>query len=227
MKREFLTELGITEKDVIDKIMAENGNDIENAKSTASSKFETERGTLQEQIKQLQEQVSKREADVKDVQEKLKAAQDNAEKLAAVQESMAGLQSKYDTERKEWEAKNAQQAYEFAVKERASALNFSSAAAKREFVRDAIEKKFVMENDKLMGFDDYVASYKESDPGAFVPEKQDPDPNSDPPGGKVPNIVLGGNSNPKTKPMSLSDMMAAKNANPNLAVSFDKQSIGG
>ncbi len=32
MKREFLTALGIEDKDVIDKIMTENGNDIENVK---------------------------------------------------------------------------------------------------------------------------------------------------------------------------------------------------
>ena len=32
MKREFLTALGIEDKDVIDKIMSENGSDIENVK---------------------------------------------------------------------------------------------------------------------------------------------------------------------------------------------------
>lgn len=39
MKREFLQELKL-EKEIIDKIMAENGSDIESAK--ASSKTETE-----------------------------------------------------------------------------------------------------------------------------------------------------------------------------------------
>ena len=33
MKRDFLTELGISDKDVIDKIMQENGKDIESVKS--------------------------------------------------------------------------------------------------------------------------------------------------------------------------------------------------
>ncbi len=33
MKREFLNELGISDKDIVDKIMQENGKDIESVKS--------------------------------------------------------------------------------------------------------------------------------------------------------------------------------------------------
>ena len=32
MNREFLTNLGIEDKDIVDKIMSENGSDIENVK---------------------------------------------------------------------------------------------------------------------------------------------------------------------------------------------------
>ncbi|CDZ74892.1 hypothetical protein ING2D1G_0733 [Peptoniphilus sp. ING2-D1G] len=48
MKREFLEGLGL-EKDVIDKIMEENGNDIKAEKAKATAKDE-EIKTLKEQV---------------------------------------------------------------------------------------------------------------------------------------------------------------------------------
>ena len=45
MHREFLKELGL-EKDIIDKIMTENGNDI----NATKSKLETERDNYKEQL---------------------------------------------------------------------------------------------------------------------------------------------------------------------------------
>lgn len=220
MKRAFLEEFGL-DKDAVDKIIAENGSDIENAKQSAAKKFDTERETLQGQITDLQAQVKQRDTDLSEIQKKLSAAQENADKLTEAQEALTGLQSKYDTERQAWEAKNAQQAYEFAVRERANALEFSSSAAKKEFIREAIGKGFKMEKDTLLGFDDYVKVYKENDPGAFVAEqpKQPETPPEDP---KKPDIVLPGNSGIQGKGKSLSDMMKAKNANPDMVVSFDK-----
>lgn len=217
MKRSFLEELGL-EKEVIDKVIAENGSDIENAKSAAAKKFDTEREALNTQISELQAQVTQRDADLSDIQSKLEAAQDNADKLTEAQDALAGLQSKYDSERQEWEAKAAQQAYEFAVREKAGALNFSSTAAKREFIRDAIKKEFKMENDMLLGFDDYVKVYKDNDPGAFAAEE----PATPPVDPKQPEITLPGNPGTPGKVQSLSDLMKAKNENPDLVVSFDK-----
>lgn len=221
MKRSFLEDLGL-EKDVIDKIIAENGSDIENAKAAAAKKFDTERDTLNGQISDLQTQVAQRDTDLSDIQTKLTAAQEDAAKLPELQKSLTGLQSKYDTERKDWEAKTAQQAYEFAVRERANALKFSSEAAKKEFIREAIGKGFKMEQDKLLGFDDYVSLYKESDPGAFVAETPAAESSTPPEDTKKPDIVLPGNSGNQASGKSLSDMMKAKNANPDMAVSFDK-----
>lgn len=219
MKRSFLEELGL-EKETVDKIIAENGSDIENAKATAAKKFDTERETLQGRITELQGQVTQRDTDLSDIQKQLSAAKENADKLTEAQESLKGLQSKYDTERQAWEAKNAQQAYEFAVRERANTLEFSSTAAKREFIREAIGKGFKMEKDTILGFDDYVKVYKESDPGAFVTKQEPaPDPQPAPP---KPDIVLPGNSGVQGKGKSLADMMKAKNANPDMVVNFNK-----
>lgn len=229
MKRSFLEDLGLT-KDVIDKIIDENGSDIENAKSAAAKKFDSERETLQGQIEDLKTQVTQRDADLSDIQKQLTAANENADKLAEAQKSLSSLQKKYETETKAWEAKNAQQAYEFAVREKANTLKFSSEAAKREFIRDAIAKDFKMEQNSLLGFDDYVNIYKESDPGAFAVEKEPEPPKADPepapepePPKKQPNIVLPGNSGIQGGAKSLTEMMKAKNANPDMVVTFNNK----
>lgn len=39
---------------------------------------------------------------------------------------------------------------------------------------DLKAKKLPLQEGKLLGFDDYLKSYKESDPGAFAPEKAAP-----------------------------------------------------
>lgn len=185
MKRKFLEELGL-EKEAIDKIMAENGADIESARQNEAGKFETERATLQGQITDLQGQVTQRDTDLTDLKGKLTAAQEDAGKLTEAQNALTGLQTKYNDERQQWEQKTAQQAYEFMVREQANGLSFTSTAAKRDFIREAIDKKLVVEGDKILGFDDFVGKYKESDPGAFVPDKG---PETVPPEDK-PDIVL-------------------------------------
>lgn len=185
MQRKFLEDLGL-EKEQIDKIIAENGSDIENARNSEKGKFDTERTTLQGQISDLQGQVTQRDADLSALNEKLTAAQADASKLPDVQSALTGLQSKYDTEKQEWAQKTVQQTYEYMVRDRANGLTFSSAAAKKEFIRSAIEKKFQVDGDSLLGFDDYVNKYKESDPGAFKVEQQD----GQEPSKAKPNIVL-------------------------------------
>lgn len=179
MERKFLEDLGL-DKEKVDKIMAENASDIKAEKG----KFDTERTTLQGQISDLQGQVTQRDTDLADLKTKLTAAQADASKLPEAQNALTGLQTKYDTEKQEWERKSAQQAYEFAVKTEAGKLKFSSAAAQRDFVRGAIEKGMKLEGEKILGFMDYVEAYKKDDPGAFQAEQQE-----QPPAGK-PNIVL-------------------------------------
>lgn len=188
MKRNLLTEMGLS-KEQIDQIMEENGKDIENARKGEQTKFETERGQLQGQITDLQGQITQRDTDLASLNEQLTAAQADAGKLTEAQNSLAALQTKYDTDKKDWEARTAAQAYEFAVKTAAGKLKFSSAAARRDFERGAIDKGLKMEGDKILGFDDYVTAYKTADPGAFVAEQ--PDPPADPPKPQ-PTIVLPG-----------------------------------
>ena len=59
----------------------------------------------------------------------------------------------------------------FAEANAASRLQFTSAGARKAFLADLAEKKLALQEDgTLLGFDDYVESYKKADPGAFVTE---------------------------------------------------------
>lgn len=77
----------------------------------------------------------------------------------------------------------------FAEANAAARIQFTSAGARKAFLADLAEKKLALqEDDTLLGFDDYVASYKKTDPGAFVAEagypnvKDGGDPNKTPTG---------------------------------------------
>lgn len=189
--------MGLT-KEQVDQIMEENGKDIQTARDSEQKKFGTEREQLQGQITDLTGQITQRDTDLASLNAQLTAAQADAGKLTEAQNSLTALQTKYDTDKKDWEAKTAAQAYEFAIKTAASGLKFSSAAARRDFERGAIEKGMKLDGGKPMGFDEYVKEYQEADPGAFM--KDDPEDGQQG-GGNPPKIVLpGGKTPPASNP---------------------------
>ena len=166
MKRDFLKELGL-EKDVIDKILDENGKDLEQFKG-----LDAKVAALEAERDEFRGQVEKRDADLTKLQNKLTAAKEDATKLADAQTALAELKTQYETDKNDWDARSKQQAYEFAVKTAANGVKFSSKAAKNEFTRSAIEAGFKMDGDDLLGWTDFVDKYKAADPEAFLVEKE-------------------------------------------------------
>ena len=183
------------------------------------NKFDDTVNGLKSQVTDLQGQIAQRDTDLAGLNEQLTAAQADAGQLAEAQKQLSALQSKYDKDSKAWEAKNAQQAYEYAVRSKAGELKFTSAAAKKDFIREAIAQGFKMDGDTLMGYTDFVAKYQENDPGAFVKETPAADPK---PADPTPTIVLPGKSNPNPHKMSLAEAMKAKNENPNMEINFER-----
>lgn len=192
--------------------------DLSEGGYVSRSKYDDKVNGLTQQVTDLQAQITQRDTDLAGLNEQLTAAQADAGQLAEVQKQLSSLQSKYDKDSKAWEAKNAQQAYEYAIRSKAGELKFTSAAAKKEFIREAIAAQFKQDGDTLMGYTDFVAKYQADDPGAFVTEAPAADPK---PADPVPTIVLPGKSNPNPHKMSLSEAMKAKNANPNLEINFE------
>lgn len=90
MKTDFLKELGIEDQNVIDKIMAQNGKDIENAKKNLTE--------LETKVENLESQIKERDTQLKELK---KSAEDN-EALTA---KIAELEEKNKTTTAEYEAK--------------------------------------------------------------------------------------------------------------------------
>lgn len=189
--------------------------DIADGSYVSKTKFDNKVNALSQQVTDLQEQVTQRDTDLAGLNEKLTAAQADASKLSDAQAELTGLQSKYETDKQEWEAKSARQAYEFMVRERANALKFTSPAAQRDFIGQANEKGFKVDGESLLGYDDFVTKYTADNPGALVEEKPAGDPTPTP-----PTIVIPNNGPKVSQKKGLMEMMKAKNENPNMVVDF-------
>lgn len=184
-------------------------------------RFNSQVNTLSQQVKDLQGQLTQRDTDIADLQGKLTAAQTDATKLTEVQTQLSGLQAKYKQDKDTWAADVAKQRKEFMVREKANGLQFTSAAAKRDFLSQANGKDFQLDGETLMGYEDFLTKYRAENPGALVDETP-PAPQPDPAPAPKPNIVLPGTPPAPARGKSLSEMMKAKNENPDMIVSFDK-----
>ena len=185
---EALTYDQLAEKIRIGKLNVVN---IADGSYISRDKYNTKVNDLTQQVTDLQGQITQRDTDMTDLQGKLTAAQADATKLTEVQNALSNLQTKYSADQQEWERKTQQQAYEFMVRERATGLNFSSAAARRDFIREANAKQFKVDGETLLGYEDFLTKYKADNPGALVEDNPDPKPA---PGPKpAPTIVLPNN----------------------------------
>ncbi|MDD2956440.1 MAG: phage scaffolding protein [Oscillospiraceae bacterium] len=164
MKREFLEGLDLGEgvklsKAAIDAIMAENGKDIE-AKNNTITTLTTERDGLKTQLETANTTIkSYKDMDV----EGIKAKADEWE-------------TKYNTDTQALKDQLDAANYGFAINGAVAGLKFSSESAKKAFVADLTAKKLPLQEGKLLGMDDFVKSYQNSDPNAFLPEGDDKTP---------------------------------------------------
>lgn len=177
---EILKSVGIEvptdKKEAFDKEVLENYKTVSEVNLIRGKleNAESERDTYKNKYA---EDIKKRDADLEDLQKKLKNAGVDAEKLKTLETDLATLQTNYDTAKTDYEKKLADQAYEFALKQKVDGLKFSSNSAKKAFIADAMKEEMKIKDGELQGFDSFVKSYKENDAGAFIseePPKQDP-----------------------------------------------------
>ena len=114
----------------------------------------------------------------KDLENQLKETNDKVQELSKVdteelKQKIADLQKKYDEDTKALNDKYEAREYDIKLKDYAKDLKFSSNSAKKSFMNDLKERELKFEDDKLVGFDDFVSSYKENDPTAFIEEDKD------------------------------------------------------
>ena len=157
MKREEIKAIipGITD-DQLQQIMDLNGADIESQKQQITT-LTAERDAARNQLGQANARLEGYDPDWR-----AKAA--DAQRQADAK--IAALESGYAAER--------------AV----SGLKFSSESARRAFLADLAAKKLPLQDGKLLGFDEFAKQYRETDPGAFLPE------------GGVPRVTAGTSGSP-------------------------------
>ena len=186
--------------------------DLSEGKYVSKSKYDDDIGAKDASITQLNDTITKRDTDLADLQAKLKDAGTDATKLSDLQSSFDALQSKYTEDMEAYKQQLADQQYDFAVKEYANSLTFTSHAAKRDFVRAMHEEKLKMKGDTLIGADDFRASYAADNSDAFPKAEPQEQPAPAPQNsGAKPQFVGTTPGGQEQKKPSLSDLMRAAN----------------
>ena len=139
MKTEELKALGLNDEQV-QKVFAMNGADIERKNQTIAT-LTAERDTARTQLGEANKKLEGYDPD-------WKTKAENAARQARQQ--VEALQS------------------DFAAQSAVAGLKFSSESAKKAFLADLKAKKLTLQEGKLLGFDDFLADYRKTDPGAFA-----------------------------------------------------------
>ena len=196
--------------------------DLATGDYVSKKKYEDEITGKDNQIKTLNDTISNRDKDLKTLKEQLETAaqSDGADKeaLEKLTADMASLQEKYNADMKAYKSQLAEQSYEFAVKEYANGIKFSSEAAKRDFVGQFKQAGLKMDGDKILGADDFRAKYQEHNPDAFPVAEPEPAPAEPEP--SLPKFVQPTGAPEGGKKFSLTELMRIKNENPDTNVDF-------
>ena len=151
--------------------------DLSTGNYVAKKKYEDEVNAKEGSISDLQEQLKLRDKDLKELKSQLSdGSKDSETKIADLTAQVTKLQSDYKNATNEYEKKLSSQAYEFAVREHANGIKFTSEAAKREFIREMISADLKMQNDTIVGATDFETAYRGTNADSFVVETPAPEP---------------------------------------------------
>ena len=152
MKTEFLEGLGLA-KDVIDKIMAENGKDVEAEKAKTTAKV-NELSTANQTIKDLKDSVSK--FDGVDV--------------TKLKQDVTDWETKYNTDIATERAKADNLQKEYGLKDALKSAGVSDPDY-LIFKHGGVEKFAFSADGKPIGLEDITKPYRESSPHLFIDSK--------------------------------------------------------
>lgn len=141
--KKFLEGLGITDKETVDKIVAEYGNDIQTEKDAAE--------TLRTQLSEANTQIeSFKNMDIDKIK---KSAED------------------WEAKFKQSEADRAAFEHKTKVSGLVKGLKLKDDIYENYLTNALIEKELKFEGDKLIGGEDVINAFRESHPDAFVTDK--------------------------------------------------------
>ena len=195
----------------------ENGGakfaDLSEGKYVSKAKYDDDIKAKDTSIEQLNGTIKQRDTDLTDLQTKLNDAGTDATKLSELQSSFDKLQNQYAEDTKAYKQQLEDQKYEFAVKEYANGKEFTSQAAKRDFIRSLMNEKLKMKNDAIIGADDFATAYATENADAFVTKTQPTEATPPAQAGNAnkPQFVGATPGAVPPKQPSLTDMMRAAN----------------
>lgn len=156
MKREFLKELGL-EDTIIDKIMDENGKDI-NKSNEKIKTLETEVNNTKELLTNANKEIdSYKSMDID-----------------AIKKSAEDYKTKFETAEKDYQAKITQMEYDNKLDKYVGTLNLKNDIYKKEVISRIKEKELKFDGDTLLGGEELVKGFKEEYSEAFNDTKPKP-----------------------------------------------------
>lgn len=160
----------------IEEVIANNHvkfADLNEGKYVSKHKYEDDIKAKDTEINGLNETLKSRDTDLTDLQAKLAEAGTDAEKLSTLSTDLTSLQTKYNEDTKALQDQLANQARDFAIREYASTKQFSSAAARRDYI-STMQKSDLIKLDKngdLKGLTDFDEDYSKENADAFISEE--------------------------------------------------------
>lgn len=179
-------EEGALTYEQFEALAKENGMklaDLSSGKYVSKSKYDDDIKEVNQQVESLNGQIetlnstiTTRDEDLEALKKQLEQAGEDKVKLEQLSTSMTDLQAKYEADIKAREDQLHQQSYKFAVTRYADTQQFTSKAAKRDFIKAMLDKELKMEGDKLIGGDDFRAAYAVENGDAFKVDEPEPTP---------------------------------------------------
>lgn len=151
--------------------------DLATGKYVDKRKFETE----VKKGETLQEQLTARDTDIANLKTQLESKDTDTEtKVADLTSQITKLQGDYANAQKDFEKRLSAQSYDFAVREYANSKQFTSSAAKRDFINEMLSENLKMKDKMIIGADDFMKLYTEQNPDAIKVEQPKPEPQQQP-----------------------------------------------
>ena len=173
MKREFLKDLGL-ESEIIDKIMAQYGADVEKLKAENSEQAEN--------IKALNLELENKNNEINGLTSQNKELDDLKQRFSQIQEQKKMAEDKFNTDLRELKIKNALE------------KELTKAKAKNQQVimpllSDFLKNAELDENDNVKGLDQKIRELSECDETSFLFNKNPVIITGQTPGTKADNVT--------------------------------------
>lgn len=154
--------------------------DLATGNYVSKKKYDDELSAKTSSIEDLTSQIATRDTDIANLQKAIEDSKGSANQIEELNARIAQMQGDYENAKKEYEGRLSKQSYEFAVKEYANGLTFSSKAAKRDFEKEMLAENLKMKNGAIIGADDFKSAYETANEDAFVKATENPSPEETP-----------------------------------------------